>query len=328
MKWRITASESGSIERRSFICKPDTLTQARAGGPAEASETADIKQLARSAVRLGGVEADTPPKADHIHDGLGQFADGDVGACPDVDQQAVVAVLHQVDTGVGQVVHIQELAHRSAAAPDDILFVTAQLGLVRLAQQRGQDVAVGEVVVVVRAVQVGGHDAHILSPVLPVVALGQLDAGDLGDGVGLVGLLQRAGEQVVLADRLRAVARIDAARPQEHQALHTRQVCAVYQIGLDQQVLVKKISAIEVVGINTTNFGCSDKDVIGRLGLEECVNCGLVEQIQFLAGARDDVVVSACLQTPNQRTTDHPAVSGDINFGVFVIHIEISRKFQ
>ena len=83
------------------------------------------------------------------------------------------------------------------------------------ADQRGQDVAVGEVVVVVGAVKVGGHDAHIAGAVLAVAAFAQLDAGDLGDGIGLVGLFQRAGEKVVLPDRLRAIARVDATGTEE-----------------------------------------------------------------------------------------------------------------
>jgi hypothetical protein len=72
-------------------------------------------------------------------------------------------------------------------------------GLVELAEQRRDDVAVLEVEVVAGAVEVGGHDAAEVAPVLAVVALAELDAGDLGDGVGLVGGLERAGEQGVLA---------------------------------------------------------------------------------------------------------------------------------
>jgi hypothetical protein len=67
--------------------------------------------------------------------------------------------------------------------------------------------------------------------VLAVVAFAELDAGDLGDGVGFVGGLERAGEEVVFLDRLGAVARVDAARAQEAQALHAGLEGAVDQVG-------------------------------------------------------------------------------------------------
>ena len=53
--------------------------------------------------------------------------------------------------------------------------------------------AVFGVVVVARAIQVGGHDAAVVhavaGAVLAVVAFTQLDAGNLGDGIGLIGRL-------------------------------------------------------------------------------------------------------------------------------------------
>ena len=221
-----------------------------------------------------------------------------------------------MDAGVGQIVHVQELAHGGAAAPDDVFIVTAQLGLVRLAHQCGQHVAVGEVVVVVRAVEVGGHGAHVLAAVLVVVGLGELDAGDLGDGIRLVGRLQRAGEQVVLADRLRAVARVDAAGAQEHQALHTGEVGAVDQVGLDQQVLIEEVGAVEVVGVDAPDLGCGDEEVVGPFLLQEGQHRALVQQVQLRTAAGDDLGVAAGLQAAHQRAADHATVPGHEDLGV------------
>ena len=125
------------------------------------------------------------------------------------------ALLHKEDAGIGHVVDVEKFAHRTPGTPDDKFGIAAQLGFMRLADQRRQDVAVGEVVVVVGAVEIGGHHTDVAGAVLAVHALAQLDAGDLGDGVGLVGRLQRPGQQVFLPDRLRAVARIDAAGAEE-----------------------------------------------------------------------------------------------------------------
>jgi hypothetical protein len=82
----------------------------------------------------------------------------------------------------------------------------------RLGDQGRQDVAGGEVEIVLRPVEVGRHGRDEVAAVLAAVGLGELDAGDLGDGVPLIGRLQRAGEQGFLADRLGGEPRIDAAR--------------------------------------------------------------------------------------------------------------------
>ena len=57
-------------------------------------------------------------------------------------------------------------------------------GFVGLADQGGQHVAVVEVVVVVGAVQIGGHDVDVSTPILVVIGFAQLDAGNFGNGVG------------------------------------------------------------------------------------------------------------------------------------------------
>ena len=54
-----------------------------------------------------------------------------------------------------------------------------------------------EVEVVAGAVEVGGHRGEVVRSVLAVVAPAHLDAGDLGQRIGAVGRLQRAGEEVL-----------------------------------------------------------------------------------------------------------------------------------
>ncbi|KAG0921978.1 hypothetical protein G6F31_020095 [Rhizopus arrhizus] len=78
------------------------------------------------------------------------------------------------------------------------------------ADQRRQHMAAVQVVVVMRAVQVGRHGADKARAVLALVGFAQLQARDLGDGVRLVGGFQRAGQQSVLAQRLRSLAGVDA----------------------------------------------------------------------------------------------------------------------
>lgn len=54
------------------------------------------------------------------------------------------------------------------------------------------------------------HDRAIVSSMLTVVALAQLDTGDLSDGIGLVGRFQDASQKRLFWHRLRSLLGVDA----------------------------------------------------------------------------------------------------------------------
>ena len=58
---------------------------------------------------------------------------------------------------------------------------------------------------------------HEIAAMLPAVGLAQFETGDLGDGIPLVGRLERAGQQRAFRHRLRCQARIDAGGAEEQQ---------------------------------------------------------------------------------------------------------------
>lgn len=91
------------------------------------------------------------------------------------------------------------------------------LGQVNLAHHGGQHVAVLQVEVVIGAVQVRRHHGDVVGAVLEVEALAHFQACDFGDGVGLVGVFQRGGEQGALLHGLGCLSRIDAGAPQEEE---------------------------------------------------------------------------------------------------------------
>jgi len=105
---------------------------------------------------------------------------------------------------------VQKFPARGASAPDHELVATLLFRLVEAADEGGEDVAVLGMEVVTGAVEASRHDGAVVDPVLPVVALAQLDGGYLGDGVGLVGGLERAREKRVLGHRLGRELRIIA----------------------------------------------------------------------------------------------------------------------
>ena len=55
------------------------------------------------------------------------------------------------------------------------------------ADEGGEDVGVGEVEVVVDAVEVGGHGGDEVNAILLVIGFAEFESGDFGDGVGFIG---------------------------------------------------------------------------------------------------------------------------------------------
>ena len=82
-------------------------------------------------------------------------------------------------------------------------------------------------------------------PYCAAIGLAQLDAGDLGDGVPLVGGLERAGQQRVLGDRLRRQPAGRCRRSRGTAASRRRSACAASdEVGLDHQVVVEEVGRI------------------------------------------------------------------------------------
>src|SRR5205823_6151612 len=80
--------------------------------------------------------------------------------------QPLIGDLKEVNAGLRHVVAVQELAPRRTRTPYRYAGMIPHLGLVRLAQQRGEYMASLEVVVIARAVEVGGHCAQVARAVL------------------------------------------------------------------------------------------------------------------------------------------------------------------
>jgi hypothetical protein len=94
--------------------------------------------------------------------------------------------LHEVIAGIREVVYVEELPFGGAGAPDGHGLVPALLRFVKFADEGRQYVGLLQIVVIIGPVQVGGHNGDEVAAVLVAVGVAQLDASDLGDGVGLV----------------------------------------------------------------------------------------------------------------------------------------------
>ena len=109
---------------------------------------------------------------------------------------------------------------------------------------------------------------------LPAQRLTQLDAGDLGDRVPLVGGLERAGEQRFFADRLLGELRVDAAAAQKQQAPHPGAPGRFDHVGLDLEVVEQEISWVAVVGLDAAHLGRRQHHHRGRVLAEPALHSG------------------------------------------------------
>jgi len=106
-------------------------------------------------------------------------------------------------------------------------------------------VAVLQVEVVVGTIQVGGHHGYVVGAVLEVVALAHLQTGYLGNGILLIGILQRAGKQTILLHRLWCVLGIDAGAAQEEEFLHAMGVGFTDHVALNLHIHHDEVSTIQ-----------------------------------------------------------------------------------
>ena len=218
---------------------------------------------------------------------------------------------HQMRQRIGCVCGIKKLAQRSAGSPDRYVLRTRNPGFMTFPDQRRNHMRALQFVVVAGAVEVGRHRGKKLRAVFAVVAPAHFHAGQLGHGIGAIGRLQRPGQNAGLADRLRAIARIDARRPQIQQTLDLASPGFVDQVRRDQRVFTDELRRIGAVGDDPADLRGGDKHVLRLLAGKKFTHGGKFEQIQLLARSQQQVRMAACLEAAHDRRTDQPAMPCD-----------------
>ena len=278
--------------------------------------------------------------ADHALHELGQLADGQVLPAAHVEQAVGHArggdALEREDDGLADVVDVEELAPRGAAAPErdgpvgpafagraglarlasvrlSPALRQTELGLVEAADQRRQHVRRGEVEVVAGAVQVRRHEREVVGAVLAVEAAAHLDAGDLGDRVRAVRLLQRAGEEVLLLERLRRLARVDAGAAEEDEAAHAVREGRLEEVRLDHEVVVDELPGLLPVGHDAADLGGGVDDHVGAVRVEERPHRRLVAQVDLAEVGDEGLGVAVARQGAPDRRAHEPGVAGEVD---------------
>src|SRR5499426_3125597 len=117
----------GTLEDRfaqlALVCQKPVVVELepplerRCGRPSQRMDASAVEQLARHPVRPRPVEDDASFEAHATPNLFGEFRDGDVVTGADIDMRNAGIVTQQVEAGIGEIVDVQELAARRAAAP-------------------------------------------------------------------------------------------------------------------------------------------------------------------------------------------------------------------
>lgn len=139
--------------------------------------------------------------------------------------------------------------------------------------------------VIVLAVEIGRHGRDRIESVLDPVSLAHLDAGDLGDGVPLVGGLERAGKERGFGYGLRGVLGVDAGGSEEEEFLNrSGSEGGVDDVGLDLEVDGDEVGGEGRVGVDPADLGGGEEDVAGAVEEEEGLDGGLAGEVELRVG--------------------------------------------
>src|SRR5215471_20911172 len=130
-------------------------------------------------------------------------------------------------------------------------------------------------IVVARSIEIGWHDGDEIRTVLLTKRLYQLDTGDLGHRVPLIGRLQWSGQEHAFVHRLWRQFGIDAGGAEEQELLYTGGIGGANNIERDGEIVRQEVNRMAVVEGDAADlsrrqndrveFGCIDPSF--RFGL-------------------------------------------------------------
>lgn len=175
---------------------------------------------------------------------------------------------------------------------------------VEFAQHGGNDMRSLEIEVVLGAIQIRGHRRDELATKLLAVRAAGEQSGDLGDGVGVIGFFQRSREQILFANGLGTVARVDARTAEVQQFLHAAFVRRTQHGRVNQQIVIQEVGRILTVRQDAADFSGDMNDILRLVFLDPAPHGLLISQIKLAATDRENVLKLSRLQSANDRGPD------------------------
>lgn len=190
-----------------------------------------------------GIEDYLPMEVHGLCNGQSNSLDGNLGGLIDGKGDWVGGVIfaHHPDSQLGQIEGVNELTEGSAGAPN------GEGGVILLCQvafmdEAGDDVAVLDGEVVVRAVDVSWDDGGEIAPVL--LGVGAVHGVDeaLGVGVSLVGGMGRSVVKHGLIDGISRLVGKNAGGKERYEFLHLVDTAVLHDVVIDESVLAVELN--------------------------------------------------------------------------------------
>jgi len=103
----------------------------------------------------------------------------------------------------------------------------------KFTDQGRQNMGCFRIKIISRPIKIGGHNTYKIGAVLFIVSLTHLNSGNFGHGIGLIGRLQGACQQIFLPYRLGGASGIYTRATQEQQLFGPMPEGGIYNIGLN-----------------------------------------------------------------------------------------------
>ena len=123
--------------------------------------------------------------------------------------------------------------------------------------QRGQNVGIFGVKIIVGTVQIRRHGGNSIEAVLGSVSLAHFNTCDLCNGIPFIGRLQGTGQERAFGNGLRSKFRINTGGSEEEDFFDAVAVRGINDVSLDLEVDGNEIGWIRVVSVDSADFcGC------------------------------------------------------------------------
>lgn len=182
-----------------------------------------------------------------------------------------------------------------------------------LADHGGKNVGIVEMEIIVRAIEIRGHDGHVVRAVLKVYGLAHLHAGDFRYGVGLVGVFEGGREQSVLGNGLGSLTRVYTGASEEQKPLHAVAQGRTDDVLLYAEVLEDKVGAVDGVGHDSAHVSGGKHHGVGLFLVEEPFYGRGVEEVEFGMGAPDHIPEATRPEVRHDGGANEAAVSGHVD---------------
>ena len=163
-------------------------------------------------------------------------------------------MVHQKNAEIRQILHIEEFPPGRSVPPAGHGRRPRPFRLMKAADQSGQDMAAGGMIIVIGAVKICGHHRNVVRAILTVQVGAVFQAGNLGQRVGLVRFLQGRGQKAVLLHGLGSEAGINAGGAQKFQLPAAVFPGSVDHIHFQNHIVVHEIRREFAVGSNAPHL--------------------------------------------------------------------------